>query len=210
MPATAAATAVCRSVKYVAVSYFTDSFDGKVINLLKKGGVGLLPTDTIYGLSAAALNQPAVKRISRLKGRETNQQFIVLISNLEMLDLLSIPKVPNYINNLWPGPLSIILTALSAPNWLSPDGKSIAVRWPDYPALQNLIDKTGPLISTSANFHGQEPTATAKAAQAIFGDNLDFYVDAGRLTSQPSTLAALNNGRLEILRQGAVKIRAEE
>lgn len=193
------------------MSYVTDGFDEKVTELLQRGAVGLLPTDTIYGLSAQALNKPAVERIYDLKGRPVNKAFIILISDIKMLDLLSIPvEAARPVERYWPGPLTVKFEAPSAPAWLTAGSGTIAARLPDYPELNRLIDQTGPLISTSANPAGGQPAQSVSHAQEYFGDKLDFYVDAGPLTGQPSTIIQLIAGDLKIVRQGAVKIDSEE
>lgn len=69
-----------------------------------------------------------------------------------------------------------------------------------------MIKKVGPIISTSANKEGQKPAATITAAQKYFGDKLDFYVDAGKLTGRASTIVKASFGQLEVIRQGAVKL----
>lgn len=189
------------------MSYFTDKFDDKIVEILKQGGVGILPSDTVYGLSGPALDKKAVRRIHELKGRDADKPFIVLISNTKMLNMLSISvDCAEAVMNYWPGPLSIILPS-AAPDFLARGTKTLAVRLPDYPALRDLIDKVGPIISTSANLQGQKPLSSAAEAKKLFGDKLDFYVDAGTLNNPPSTLAALKNGRLHVIRQGAVKIK---
>ena len=186
----------------------TDKIDDKIVELLQYGGVGLLPTDTIYGLSGLALDEQAVRRIDKLKGRDSNKPFIVLISNIKMLDLLSISlNQVEAVKPYWPGALSVIFPAPAAPGWLQRGTGSLAVRLPDNRKLRDLITQIGPLISTSANIKGAELAASADEAQEIFRGQLDFYVDFGELDNQPSTLAAVKNGKLKVIRPGAVKIK---
>ncbi|HET9721591.1 MAG TPA: L-threonylcarbamoyladenylate synthase [Candidatus Saccharimonadales bacterium] len=212
--ATAAATADSKGFikyifvrSYVAVSYVTDKFDDRVVELLRDGAVGLLPSDTIYGLSCRALDKAAVERIHKLKGRDSNKPLIVLIADTKMLDLLSISgNQAKQVEPYWPGAISLEFQAPSSPHWLHRGFKHFAIRVPDYPELRDLIRQVGPIVSTSANLQGQQPVASVAAAQEFFGDKLDFYVDVGELDNPPSTLAILENGRLKTVRQGAVKI----
>ena len=193
------------------MSYVTDRFDERVVELLQNGGVGLLPSDTIYGLSCRALDQTAVEKVHRLKDRDAGKPFIDLISDIKMLDLLSISKdQAEAVAKYWPGPLSVILPAPDSPEWLHRGTKTLAIRLPGYPKLQDLIRKVGPIISTSANLQGQPPVNNVKQARTIFGEDLDFYVDVGPLDNPPSTLAVIRNGELAAVRQGAVKINEEE
>ena len=189
------------------MSYVTDSFDDEVVRLLQKGGVGLVPTDTIYGLSAKALDQSAVERIHKLKSRDSGKPLIVLISDLKMLDLLSISlEQADLVKKYWPGPLSLEFQTPKSPVWLHRGLKHFAIRLPNHPELLELIKRIGPLVSTSANLQGQNPVHSLGEAEALFGDKLDFYINAGQLDNPPSTLAVVKNGRLHVTRQGAVKI----
>lgn len=193
------------------MAYLTDSFDSKVVELLQQGSVGFMPSGTIYGLSCLALNKRAVQKIHNLKDRSQHKPFIVLIDTINMLNLLSIDKkqVEPAIQ-YWPGGLTLICQAENAPTWLQLGTKTLAIRIPDNPQLCQLIDKVGPLVSTSANIQNQQPLSSAAAAKKQFAENLDFYVDAGQMDSRPSTIARLANGKLEIIRRGAVKINEKE
>lgn len=190
------------------MSYVTNKFDNEIIDILKRGGVGLLPSDTVYGLSCSALDAAAVNRLHMLKERSKHKPFIILISNLEMLNKLSITTSNiDIVKKYWPGALTVIFKAPSSPNWLNLGLGSLAVRMPDNVELIRLIDNCGPIISTSANLEKQPTFSTAKQAQETFGDKLDFYVDAGEIKDKlPSTIVRLNDNGLEMVRQGAVSI----
>lgn len=189
------------------MSYFTDGFDERVIGLLKNGAVGLLPSDTIYGLSALALEEQAVRRVHTIKDRSSSKPFIILISDLKMLDLLSISgEQISLAKPYWPGQLSVIFDAPDSPAWLTCQTKSLAVRLPANAGLRRLVSEVGPIISTSANQAGKPPISTVKEAIKVFGEKLDFYVDTGTLENPPSTVAGIKDGKLETIRQGAVKI----
>lgn len=193
------------------MAYVTDSFDDEIVQLLQEGKVGVLPTDTIYGLSCRAEDPEAAARLHKLKKRDSNKPFIILISKLKMLDLLSIKNINRELpGKYWPDALSILFPAADSHDWLHLGTKTLAIRYPEYPELSGLIDKTGPIISTSANLQGEKPVSNIKEAQQLFGDELDFYVDVGPLNNPPSTLVQLREGKFEIVRQGAVKISKED
>lgn len=190
------------------MSYFSNKIDEHVIELLKSGKVGLLPSDTIYGLSAVALNEKAVKQVHRLKGRDANKPFIVLIGNTEQLKDLGVnTEQVDLVKKYWPGPLSVVFSSENIPQWLQLGTNSLAVRMPDRQELCDLIAETGPIVSTSANLQGETPARSVEEAKEVFGDNLDFYVDIGKLEGQPSTLAIIENGKLKVVRQGAYILR---
>jgi L-threonylcarbamoyladenylate synthase len=190
------------------VSYYVKEFDNKVIELLKNGGVGLLPTDTIYGLSAVALNKESVEKIHKLKQRDDGKPLVALIGNLNQLQELGLSAVnTEALEKYWPAPLSVEFDATHAPEWLHRGKKYFAVRLPDNRQLRDLIAKTGPLVSTSANLQAQEPAKNIKEAKMYFGDKLDFYVDAGEINGISSTLVKIENGQLKVLRQGTYEIK---
>ena len=193
------------------MSYVTKSFDNRVTESLKNGAVGFMPSDTIYGLSCRALNKNAVERLYKIKKRGKNKPFIVLISGtsqLPDLDVITTDVAPAL--RYWPGRLTIICDANNAPVWLHRGTKTLAVRQPDDEALRNLIDKTGPLISTSANLASNKSALTVNKAQKYFGEKLDFYVDKGAINRKPSTIIRATFSKVEVVRQGAVKIKETE
>jgi L-threonylcarbamoyladenylate synthase len=189
------------------MSYFTNTIDDQVIGLLRNGGVGLLPSDTIYGLSAVALNQDAVEKIHELKGRDGNKPLIVLIGEISQLNDLGLKSEHSeLLNKHWPAPLSVEFDAKNAPVWLHRGGHFFAVRFPNDQNLRNLMKKIGPIVSTSANLQGQEPAKSVQDAKKYFKDKLDFYVDIGKVDGQASTLAKIDNNELVVVREGAYKI----
>jgi L-threonylcarbamoyladenylate synthase len=187
------------------VSYFSNSFDEQIIELLRTGGVGFMPSDTVYGLSAMALNKSAVEKIYTLKGRDKHKPCIVLLANVEQAEKIGIdPANLRPVEFYWPAPLTVIAPAPQAPLYLHRGMESLAVRIPSSKVLLALIDTVGPIVSTSANLQNEPIAHDIHIARKYFGDRLDFYVDNGTLNGQPSTIANLNaRGKLEIIRQGA-------
>lgn len=193
------------------MSYESSKLDDlKVVSILKKGGIGLLPTDTIYGLSCSALNESAVLKIHELKKRDKNKPLIVLISAVNQLKDLGIGHAGPVATKYWPGSVTVILSAKIAPHWLHRGTKTLAVRLPAFKELTNLISKIGPIVSTSANIQGYLPAGSASQAKEFFGEQLDFYVDIGELPGDPSTIVQPMQGKLKILRQGKAKIKKED
>lgn len=177
--------------------------DKEIIQHLKSGKLGVIPTDTIYGVSCVADNKIAVDNAYTVLKRDTNKPFIMLISNLEQLNnlMVEIPKEFNT-DEFWPGPYSIIFQCNSKEmNYLHRGTNSIAVRMPKFPELLNIIEQTGPIISTSANPQGLKPANNIQEAFEYFGKDMDFYVDDGELSGKASTVMKIDqNGKVEIIR----------
>lgn len=193
------------------MSYSTNDFDGQIAELLTNGAVGFMPSDTIYGLSCLAFNEAAVKRLHKIKERDEHKPFIILISDVNMLDLLSIKQNEVEVaKRYWPSALTIICEAPGAKPWLNLGARTLAVRLPANDELRMLIDKTGPLVSTSANKQGTEPVKSIDEAKKTFGEEIDFYVNKGKITGEASTIVKPVDGRLRIIRRGAVKIDEKE
>ncbi len=166
-----------------------------------------MPSDTIYGLSCRALDEKAVERLHKLKARD-KKPFIILISNTSQLNNLGVAAIDAApALRYWPGPLTIICPAPAAPLWLHRGAKSLAIRQPDDDQLRKLIDKTGPLVSTSVNPAGQKPASSIASAKKYFASMLDFYVDQGIINKKPSTIIRATFSKVEVVRPGAVKIK---
>ncbi len=174
--------------------------------ILKNGGIGILPTDTIYGIVGSALSKNAVEAIYRLRKRNPEKPLIILISALDDLSYFGITldkKTVNILNKLWPGPISVILDCpLQKFKYLHRGTKTLAFRMPKPKDLQRLLSQTGPLVAPSANWEGYPPAKTIKEAKKYFKKNADFYIDAGKMDSLPSTLVRIKKGKIEILREG--------
>jgi len=187
------------------------------INILNSGGIGILPTDTIYGIVGSALRPEAVERIYFWRKRDSKKPPIILVASAD--DIRKFGVMPGtatkkILAQVWPGKVSVILpiasgrkSALKKFHYLHRGTRTLAFRVPKPAWLRQLLQRTGPLIAPSANFEGEPPASTIRAAKKYFGKKVDFYADAGRLVSRPSTLIKMEKGWLIVLREGAVKIK---
>jgi tRNA threonylcarbamoyl adenosine modification protein (Sua5/YciO/YrdC/YwlC family) len=180
--------------------------------LLEPSAVGVIPTDTVYGLVARAADKSAVQRLYELKGREQKPGTLIAASFEQLVELGIKLRYLKAVEQYWPGPVSVIIPAADQSLAYLHQGKmSLAVRLPDDQELQKLLLQTGPLLTTSANNPGKPTAATVDAARQIFGDQVDFYIDGGDLSGrQPSTIIRIVDDAIEIIRQGAVKIEENE
>lgn len=182
----------------------------EIIKKLKSGKVCVMPSDTIYGLMCQALNKDSVESLYKIRQRSPDKPSIVLISKLDDLELFDI-KVSEadkkILSSFWPGAVSVVLPCVSARwRYLHRGTETLALRLPDKKSLLEILRQTGPLIAPSANPEGSAPAKNIKEAKKYFGDRV-FYYGRGDLTALPSTLVSLSDGKLVVLRQGAVKVK---
>jgi tRNA threonylcarbamoyl adenosine modification protein (Sua5/YciO/YrdC/YwlC family) len=183
--------------------------DPLLTDLFASGKVGVIPTDTIYGLAAAAGDVEATKKLGRLKqGEENYKPGTVIAASPDQLIRFGVDaQAVRRVQHLWPSPLSIELPAGENLNHLSFDGHPRAFRVVADGPLRDLLEKTGPLLTTSANLHGEPPADNIQQAQRYFGGEVDFYLDNGDLSGHPpSTVVRLVDGRFVVMRQGAIAI----
>lgn len=180
---------------------FTTSFNETVIRLLREGGIGVIRSDTLYGIVGSANSREAVERIYAVKGRTPTKSPIVLIDSTEKLWDGYDTETLRRLGELWPGKNSVILPSKNAPEWITRGNASVAYRLPDDSGLRELLGSTGPLVAPSANPEGAMPAMNVAEAKAYFGDAVDFYVDGGQVTDDaPSRLYRLQPDGLERLR----------
>ena len=180
-------------------------FNGIAEKLKKPGAVGVIPTDTIYGLVARAADEEAVARLYELKNRE-NKPGTLIAANIDQLVELGVKRrYLTAVEHLWPGSISIEIPHQI--NYLNQGTGRQAIRIPDDETLLNLLSETGPLQTTSVNMPGEPPSVTIEEARTYFNDSVDFYVDGGDLSGrEPSTIIRVIDDAIEIVREGAVKI----
>lgn len=182
----------------------------KIAELIKEGGIGVIPTDTIYGLVGQALNTHTVDKIYQLRKRDKNKPFIILINSTKDLNTFNIKidkKTTEFLNKHWPGKISVILPCSDKKfKYLHRGTETLAFRMPNYPKLRSLIKITGPLVAPSANIQGMIPANNIFKAQKYFTNNIDFYLDKGEINSTPSTIVKYENNQFITLRTGTVKI----
>ena len=173
-------------------------------NLLGSGRVGVIPTDTIYGIVGSALDKKVVERIYRLRKRDPKKPMIILIGDICALRLFGIKidhKMEDALNNVWPGKVSVILPCQSKSFYYLHRGtKTLAFRLPKPLLLRRFLWKTGPLVAPSANINGMPPSKTIAEAKRYFTDGVDFYVNVGSIHSKPSKIIKIEHGKINVVR----------
>jgi len=179
---------------------------------LKRGGVALLPTETVYGLGADARNQAAVNKLYDIKGRDFNKPIAICISDISVATALVqwTETAQQLAEKVWPGPLSLVLPTKDGLG-LDPrlmgrfaDGTlSLSLRCPQATWRDKLaVDY---LALTSANKSGQADITDFKIAYDVFGSTVDAALKgAPSAHGKPSTIMAIQNETCRILREGAL------
>lgn len=167
---------------------------------IKKGLIGVIPTDTIYGIVCSAMNKKSVERLYKIRKRNLAKPMIILISSIKDLSFFDIKIEKKITDKYWPGKVSIIVPVKKF-EYLHRGKNSLAFRLPDNKDLIKVLKISGPIVAPSANIEGREPAQTIEDAYNYFKDNIDFYVDCGKLKSKPSKIISLMNNKIEIIRR---------
>ena len=184
--------------------------DPDLVAVLRANGVGVLPTDTLYGLVARAASPAAVERLYALKHRERKPGTTIAATAEQLIELGISQAVIGRVARYWPAPLSIVLPLDDSLQYLHQGVGESPFRVVADENLRLLLEQTGSLVTSSANQPGEPPARNIAEAQAYFGDQVDFYVDGGDIGDrEPSTIARLGEYGLQILRQGAARITEE-
>lgn len=175
---------------------------------MNQGGIGVLPTDTVYGVVAKATNKQAVERLYALKQRERKPGTIVAASVEQLVGLGIAAHDLEVGRKYWPASLSVILPLKGELSYIHQGVGTVAVRVVADERLRVVLRQTGPLVTSSANHPGKPEATTVQEAVNYFGDRVDFYVDGGNLAGRAaSTIIRVDdNGNTEIIRDGAVKL----
>ena len=180
----------------------------KIKQELEKGGAVVLPTETVYGLFAKALDKKAVDHVYQLKRRPRDKALNLNVAHLD--DILNFsnnqpPYLQKLVDSFLPGPLTIILEANGkVPYWVNSGLTTVGFRIPSHPVTLELIREFGPLIGPSANLSGQASGVSFKEILKDFGQEVLGIEDDAYLTGQDSTILDLSGAKVKILRQGAI------
>lgn len=169
--------------------------------ILKKGGVVIFPTDTVYGIGCRYDDKKAVNRIYKIKDRPKSQPFPYLVSNIQQVKKIAdvTPIAQELIDKHWPGGLTIILK--------SRHNQKIGFRMPNHKELLLVIDMLGvPIIGTSANFHGQPPPASFDELDPKLIQLADFVIGGRAGGGIESTVVDTTVDPIKILRKGAIAL----
>lgn len=178
--------------------------------LLKRGELVAIPTETVYGLAANALDENAVRNIFKAKGRPQDNPLIVHIASMKMLPPL-VREIPDIAKQLaerfWSGPLTMIFEKSDKiPSVTSGGLDTVAVRLPESKAARQIIKECGfPLAAPSANISGKPSPTTAAHVFEDLNGKIPLIIDGGECSvGVESTVICFKGGKIHILRPGGI------
>ncbi|MCK5509691.1 MAG: threonylcarbamoyl-AMP synthase [Desulfobacterales bacterium] len=182
----------------------------KAANSIKKGGIVLFPTRSLYGLGADPFNPEAVDRLFKIKKRPYNKPISVLVKDANDLNIL-VKHVPStakcIIDNFWPGQITIVFEAKSTISVSITAGTGkIGIRLPEHPVAFSLVKEVnGPITGTSANISGKVGCSAISDLDVQLAEKVDILLNAGQLIGGTgSTIIDVTTPFPTILREGYV------
>jgi L-threonylcarbamoyladenylate synthase len=177
-----------------------------VADTLEKGGVCVIPTDTIYGIVAIDRYEDAVRRIYEIKGRPENKPLIRLIGRIGSFSFYSQQKLPAALERYWPGPLTVLVRGT--------DGNTVSIRYPYSPWLDLLFRAIdyGVIVAPSANRSGAGDIYDNEALIETFRGKADTIVcmKEGIEKKRPSTIIDITTRPWRVVREGAIRFAAQD
>ncbi|MCK5311141.1 MAG: threonylcarbamoyl-AMP synthase [Desulfobacteraceae bacterium] len=177
------------------------------VNILKKGGVIIYPTDTFYGIGCDIMNKKAIERVYQIKQRDKKQPFSFICPDLK--DISKYAKVSNYayrnMKRLLPGPYTFILAGSKmVPKIMLTKRRTAGIRVPDNKIATTIAMELGnPIISTSVTDKDGKPIEDPAFIYDMFHKRVDMVIDSGKVAGKASSVISLIDDIPEIIRYGA-------
>ncbi len=175
--------------------------------VLKKGGVAAIPTDTVYGFAALVHDPAAIGRLYEIKERSQMKSIAVLLGDAEQADQVAKdfpPKARRLAAKYWPGALTVIIAKREGLPADLTSNDLVGLRVPDCEFARDLMRLTGPLATTSANLSGMPPAKNISEFTELY-DRLDLIIDGGQVRGGvPSSVVRCDCEPAQVLREGAI------
>lgn len=178
--------------------------------IIKKGGIVVFPTETVYGIGTNGLDKDAVEKLYKIKKRPLNKPISLLVSDFEMIEKVAknITEIEyKLMKKFFPGPLTIILNKKNiVPDIVTSGGNTVGIRMPEEKITIKLIEYAGvPIAAPSANISGKPSGIDVQDIIKEFGDKVDYYIDGGKSKlGIGSTIVKVENNNIKILREGSI------
>ena len=179
----------------------------KAVNIMKRGGLIIYPTETCYGIGADATNPKSIEKIYEIKGRGHTKPIPVLVSNINMIKKYGITtkKIEFLVKKFMPGPLSLVIKKKGPISDVNQEG--ISFRISSHPVASELVKLLGkPITTTSANISSRPPIYEIKKIIENFEDKVNMIIDCGNLPkNEPSTCIDMTDeDNVKIIREGPI------
>lgn len=177
-----------------------------VVSAIARGDVVAVPTDTVYGLVCDPRSAVAVDRVYAIKQRPAGLELTLLAATRGDVDDVVVldPIAQALAARFWPGPLSIVAPLRTRTLAIPRSGATLSVRIPDHPLLLEVLRRTGPLASTSANRHGETAATDTGSVAAALGDEVALVLDGGSAGGLASTIIDCSRTPPRVLRTGPI------
>lgn len=180
----------------------------KALDNYQKTDIIAFPTDTVYGIGANLFNHEAIHKIYQTKHRPHNKPLAVLCANknqiLEVVKAIP-PQVEKLIDAFMPGALTVVLPKRDeVPDFVTSQLQTVGVRIPNHKVALELLEKIGPLATTSANISGNESLNEASDVIKLLGEEIDIIIEGETETKIPSTVISIDNGVVHVIREGYI------
>lgn len=188
-----------------------DSILNEINDVLDKDGLIIFPTDTVYGIACNAFSEIAIKKLFLAKNRSFDKPIGVLTDSVDKIDMI-VKNISDLerelISKYFPGNLTIIFDKKeTVSNLLTANKSTIGVRIPNNEiALQILRNYKYPLATTSVNLASKKEGTEVSDFIDEFKDKVDIIIDGGKTNEIPSTIVRVENDKINILREGSLKI----
>ena len=179
----------------------------RLVDLINNGNIAVVPTDTVYGIIGDATNIDVIHKVYEVKKRDYSKPLILMVSSIDMLEkyVLEVNNIEKkLIDRYWPGKLTILFKKNNNVDDLITSGSElVGIRYPDNKELNELMDKLNkPLISTSCNISSKEVITSIDMLEEDISKHVSYVYDGGILSDTSSTIIRVNDGKIEILRDG--------
>ncbi len=180
---------------------------GRAAEILRRGGVVAVPTETVYGLAANGLDVNAVRRVFEAKGRPENKPVSLFVPDIDAAErFCHVTEAARRLAGFWPGPLTVILKRKPCvPDVITAGGEGVGIRVPDDGTTLALLRRVDfPLTGTSANLSGRASTRSAGEALEVFRGRVEAVLEGDAPGGVPSTVLDLTGKIAKVVRLGAI------
>lgn len=186
----------------------------EVVDIIKRDGIVVFPTETVYGIGGNALSENVIKNIYNIKKRPQEKALNILVKNKEKIKkyaYISNELEEEIIDKFMPGPITIILKKRKSqiPDLLTGNNDTIGIRIPDNDIVKKILEKCNlPIAAPSANISGKPSSIRLEDIKPDFDGKVDAFIDGGKCKQNiSSTIVKVIDGNIKILREGIISIK---